>query len=448
MIFDPLTGNQFTGNVIPSDRISGVSQQIVDIFRQSYAPQGGGLEANSRGLISNSPTQTPNSAVIKLDHVISEQDRLSGSWVYNHKPRTLVDSGGLWQAGSTDGGPFSAARLNFFRSHQWRLSESHTFSPTILNVLNFTYNYDWQGDEPASAGSYAQQLGFADTGASNFPLISFGDAEDGTNHFNNTFIGNTFQGNFAGAAIITGDTVSWTKGKHNFSFGGDFEARQINSRSGSGALSFTFLNNTTGAPDQPYNSFVGWGFASFLLGDVSTASQTTAYNLYGRRKSMSLFAEDNYKVTPNITLNLGLRWDYNFRFHEKYGHWANFDLNAIDPTYGIPGALVYAKDGSSSFETNEYANNFGPHVGIAYSPWRKLVLRGSFGMIYMPPGVSLLPGRAQRFCSGIQRHEPGEHSVRLGFRVSGCVPARNQKPGSYLPVPAHLHRSASPEGRL
>lgn len=401
MIFDPLTGNQFTGNIIPSGRISSVSQKIVAIYQKSYAPQLGGIEANARGLISNSPAQTPNSAVIKLDHVLREQDRLSGSWVYNHKPRTLVDSGGLWQAGTTDGGPFSAARLNFFRSHQWRVSESHTFSPNILNVLNFTFNYDWQGDLPASAGNYAEQLGFSNA-ASNFPLISFGDAEDGQNHFNTTFIGNTWQGNFAGATIRTGDTVTWTKGKHNFSFGGDFLARQINSRSGSGALSFGFLNSATGAPSQPYNNFVGWGFASFLLGNVNSASETTPYNLYGRRKSMSLFAQDSYKVTPKLTLSLGLRWDYNFRFHEKYGHWANFDLKAIDPNYGIPGALVFAKNGGDSFEKNEYGKNFGPQIGFAYSPWRKVVFRGSLSMIYMPPGIAFFNGVPNGFAPGFK----------------------------------------------
>ena len=402
MIFDPVTGNQFTGNIIPQDRISGISQQIVNIFKKSYAPQLGGMEANARGLISNSPSQTPNSVVIKLDHILREQDRLSGSWVYNHKPRTLVDSGGLWAAGSTDGGPLSAARRNFFRSHQWRVTESHTFSPNVLNVLNFTYNYDYQGDSPAASSNWNEQLGFGDTGVGNFPLISFGTAESGKNAFNETFIGNTFQGNFAGATIRTGDTVTWTKGKHNISFGGDFLARQINSRSGSGALSINFLNNTTGLPEQPYNSYVGWGFASFLLGDVNNASQTTAFNLYGRRKSIALFAQDSYKITPKLTLTAGLRWDYNFRFHEKYGHWANFDLNAIDPNYGIPGALVFAKDGSDSFEKNEYASNFGPQIGFAYSPWSRVVFRGSFGMIYMPPGIAFFNGVPNGFAPGFK----------------------------------------------
>ena len=442
MIFDPLTGNQFTGNVIPSDRISSVSQQINDIYRKYYPPQFGGLENNSRGLLSNSPSQTPISVVVKLDHKLREQDQLSGSWVYNHKPRTLVDSGGLWAAGTTDGGPFSAARENAFRSHQWRVSESHIFSPSLLNVLNFTYNYDWQGDSPSAAGNWNEQLGFGNTGASNFPLISFGDAESGKNAFNETFIGNTFQGNFAGAAIHVGDTITWTKGKHNFTFGGEFIARQLNSRKGSGAQSYTFLNSTTGAPDQPFNDFVGFGFASFLLGDVNNASETTPYNLYGRRKSMSLFAQDSFKVTPQFTLNLGLRWDYNFRFHEKYGHWANFDLNTIDPNYGIPGALVFAKNGSDSFEKREYGNNFGPQIGFAYNPFPKLVIRGSFGLIYMPPPMPFFNGVPNGFAPGFQ----GTNQTQAAFGWDNGYPGVFQ-PGNQNVDPTTLFPLTSVDPR-
>ena len=418
MIFDPLTGNQFTDNAIPADRFSSVSQKIVDIFRSSYKPQFGGIQSNSRGLLSNVPSQTANQFVVKIDHVLREQDRLSGSWIYNRKPRVLVDGGGLWQAGSSDGGPLSAARDNFFRSHQWRVTESHTFSPTLLNVLNFTYNYDWQGDIPSAAGNWSEQLGFGDTGADNFPLINFGSAEAGKNSFNETYIGNRWQGNFAGATIRTGDTVTWTKGKHSFSFGGDFLARQLNSRAGSGALGFNFQNNVTGAPSQPYGDYVGWGFATFLLGEVSNADQTTAFNLYGRRKSLALFAQDSYKVTPKLTVNLGLRWDYNFRFHEKYGHWANFDLQAIDPNFGVPGTIVFAKDGSDSFEKKEYAANFGPQIGIAYSPWKKFVFRGAFNMIYNPPGIDFFQGVPNGFAPGFK----GTNQVIDGFNWDSGYP--------------------------
>ena len=70
-----------------------MAQKINAIYQKSYAPQiAGVINPNNRLPLSNSPTQTPNEAVVKLDHIIREQDHLSGSWIYNHKPRTLVDS--------------------------------------------------------------------------------------------------------------------------------------------------------------------------------------------------------------------------------------------------------------------------------------------------------------------------------------------------------------------
>jgi len=415
MIFDPLTGNQFTGNVIDSSRISSVAQKINAIFQKSYAPQTGGLNPNNRLPLSNSPTQKTNQVVAKLDHVLREQDHLSGSWVYNRRPRTLVDSGGIWEAGTTDGGPLAASRLNFFHSNQFRATESHAFSPNVLNVLNFTYNFDWQGDQTAAGGNWAEQLGFGNTGTDNFPLISFGGDVNGHNV---TYIGNSFQGNFSGATIITGDTVTWTKGKHSFTFGGDFRAHQINSHAGSGALAFNFDPNTTGAPSQGYGQYVGFGFASYLLGSVNTASETTPYNLYGRQKELDLFAQDSFKVTPKLTLNIGLRWNYNFRFHEKYGHWANVDLNTIDPNYGFGGKLVFANGGGDSFEKNEYAANFGPQIGFAYSPLQKLVVRGSFGIIYNPPGVAYFQGVPNGFAPGFK----GTNQVNSPFSWDSGYP--------------------------
>ena len=422
-IFNPNDpGAVFVNNVIPSSMFSSVSKKVIDIYRNSYAPQTSGLNANNRLPLGNSPSQTPIEAVVKIDHNLRDADRLSGSWIYNHKPRTLVDSGGVWQAGSTDGGPLSAARTNAFRSNQWRLSESHIFTPNVLNVVNLTANYDWQGDHPSASGNWAEQLGLGSTTADNFPLISFGSDVNG---YNESYIGNTFQGSFAGFNMISGDSLTWTKGKHSLTFGGDFKAHQINSHTGSGAMSYSFSPNTTGNPEANYANQVGFGFASFLLGDVANAKETTPFDLYGRQKSMSLFAQDSYKVTPKLTLSLGLRWDYTFRFHEKYGHWANYDLNAIDPTLGIPGTLVFAKNGSDSFEKNEYYANFGPQIGFAYNPWNKVVFRGSWGLIYMPSSVPFFNGVPNGFAPGFQ----GTNVVNTPFNWDSGYPGVYQ-PGS------------------
>ncbi|HEX3683234.1 MAG TPA: carboxypeptidase regulatory-like domain-containing protein [Bryobacteraceae bacterium] len=400
-IFNPKDpGAVFVGNIIPQSMFSSVSQKILAIYQKDYAPESTAIAGNERIPANGTPEQTPNQIVAKGDYNLNDRNHISGSWVYDHRPRLNDDCGGVWQQGSTDGGPLSCDRFQRTVSNEFRASDSFTITPNLLNVFNATYNRYWNGSVPSETGTnWLSQLGLGNTGVDNFPAISFGSAVNG---YGTTGIGNTWQGYYIGSTFIYGDNLSWTKGKHTFTFGGEFRAMQISSLAGSGALSLNFSNNTTGAPSEPYANLVGFGFASFLLGDVRSASESTPLDLYGRRKAMSLFAQDNWKVTPKLTMNIGLRWDATFRFHEKYGHWANFDLNAIDPNLGIKGAVVYANGGGDSFEKNEDWHNFGPQIGIAYNPWKRVVLRGSFGILYVPIGIQYYEGVPYGFAPGIR----------------------------------------------
>ena len=420
MIFDPATCDakganceQFAGNKIDPGRFSSVAQKIDAIFQKSYAPEGPGLTVNNRITQSNSPAQTPNQAVIKLDYNLNSRDKLSGSWIYNNRPRTLVDGGGVWEQGSTDGGPLSAARIQRVRSYQYRFSESHSFGSKFLNVFNETYNWYGQTDTPASSGTdWNSQLGFGVTGADNFPSISFGNAINGQGV---TFIGNGSQGSSSGATYITGDTVTWITGRHTFSFGGDFRAYQANSHTGSGAINFNFVPNTT---DGGFTGVAGSGFASYLLGNVTNAGQSTAFDLYGRRKVMTLFAQDSYKVSPKLTITGGLRWQYARPYHEKYGHWANYDLGQIDPNFGYPGKLVFANGGGDSFERKEYWDGFGPQIGVAYAVRPKLVLRASFSLTLLPTSGPYFNGVPNGFAPGFK----GTNRVNNPFNWNSGYP--------------------------
>jgi hypothetical protein len=285
--------------------ISRTSAKIVTLYKQYYPPETSGVLQNDRLPRSNSPAQTPNQLVVKVDHKLSDSSQLSGSWIYNHRPRTLVDSGGVWSANSADGGPLANARDQLVYSHSLRATHSLSIGPDRLNVASIAYNWYWNGSLPALSGSnWPLALGFVDAGATNFPSVNFGS---GVNGFGTAPIGNTWQGHYVGATLILADQVSWVKGRHTMTFGGDFRAMEINSHTGSGALSFNFSNLSTGAVSQPYANQAGFGFASFLLGDVQSASKTTPLDLYGRRKAISLFAQDDFKLTPRIALNLGLR---------------------------------------------------------------------------------------------------------------------------------------------
>ena len=412
MIFDPTTCNssgqnceQFTGNVIDTP-ISTVAQKIVALYQKDYAPEQPGLNGNDQFPLSNSPSQTPNQGDIKIDYNVTPKDKLSGSWILDHRPRTLLDSGGVWEAGSTAGGPLADARVQLVKGDQFRISESHTFTPNVVNVFNETFNWYWNGSLPASTGTdWNSTLGLGGTSVDNFPEISFGNKVNG---YGLTSIGNQWQGYFTAGTFITGDNLMWTKGRHTMSFGGDFWAYEVNSHAASGVDSFNFVPNTTSGG---WGNITGFGFASFLLGDVANASQNTAFNLYGRRKTLALFAQDSYKLSSKLTLTAGLRWQYSLRFHEKYGHWANYDMTQIDPNYGYPGKLVFATGPGDSFEKKEYWDGFGPQIGFAYSPVKKWVVRGSFALTLLPPNAPQFDGIPDAFAPQYE----GTNSVTSPF---------------------------------
>ncbi|HZQ90237.1 MAG TPA: TonB-dependent receptor [Terriglobales bacterium] len=171
------------------------------------------------------------------------------------------------------------------------------------------------------------------------------------------------------------ETVGWVKGKHNWRFGGDFRRIQLNPRTDSNARgSFIFSGFAT-----------GYDLADFLLGlPQQTSEQFGATGYYFRGNSWDLFAQDDWRMRGNLTLNLGLRYEYVSPFSEKFDRIVNLDAapgftavapvtpNAIGPFTGkFPASLM-----------NPDRNNFAPRVGIAWRPNQKTVVRSGYGISY------------------------------------------------------------------
>jgi hypothetical protein len=430
-IVDPQTGLVFPGNVIPSGRISSVSQNIVDIYRTSYQPMvPGALINNSAITRQNDPWFHQTQLTFKADHNFSPVNRLNGSLIWTERPRILVDQGGVWDPSDPNntGGPFARSRKQEVTSRSLRMGHNYTFSPTLLNVAGVTY-LRYRNPSLASAtntGNWPEILGLGDTGAKNFPSITFGNAVNG---ISTDRIGYSSSGYYVANTYIANDTLTWVKGRHTAKFGGEIRWMQINSHSGSGTLGFSFTNNQTGAPDQPFASQVGFGFASFLLGEAQSGSMGTPFDLYGRRKSYSLFVQDDWKVNSRLTLTLDLRWEGTGPFREEYGHWANFDKVAINPALGIPGVLDFAEGGSDSFETQRDWKQFAPHIGVAYQVANRVVLRAAYGMFYSPIGINYWGGVPYSFAPGFR----GTNEVLANADLSPAFNWDNGYPGVFVP---------------
>jgi hypothetical protein len=405
-ILDPRTGDAFPGNIIPPGSISTVSKKIVDLYKQSYQPLSPGLTNNNALPPPSNPATAydSNQFSVKLDYNLSHHHRLDGSIIYAYIPRLLSDQGGIWSAGSEDGGPLANAYDHNTTAPSVRARDSWTISDALLNVVSVTFNrFRNPSLARSQTGNWPAALGIGDFGAGNFPVIKFqgvnGDQHSYVNGvpIDETILGSQFNDSYAANTFLYDDNLSWVKGRHTYKFGAELRAQQFNSHGDYGVPTFVF------DPAQTAGSFggsAGFGFASFLLGDLNQASVSQPNSTYGRRKSVSLYAQDDIRLTSKFTLNLDLRWDFNGRYHEKYGHWSNFNTAAINPVTGLPGALEFAQGGSDSYERKQYYHNFSGSVGGAYQLTPKTVARASFGVYYVPLNLNTWSGIPYGFNPG------------------------------------------------
>ena len=343
-IIDPQTGDAFPGNIIPPGRFSQVSKEIVALYKQSYQPLASTLTDNNAMPFSFPATWYVSDQVsTKLNYDLSQKQRLDGSVIFAYTPRLLSDQGGIWSAGSSDGGPMANAYDHNTTAPSIRIRDSWTVSDSLLNVFSVTFNrFRSPSVARSQSGNWPSTLGLGSFGAGNFPVVEF-QGVNGNDHtyvggqpIDETSIGSHYNDSYAANSFIYDDTLSWIRGRHTFKFGAEFRAEQFNSHADTGVPTFVF------DPAQTAGSFgpnAGFGFASFLLGNVNQASVSEPDNTYGRQKSVSLFAQDDIRVSRKFTLNLDLRWDFNGRYHEKYGNWSNFNTTAANPITGLPGGI-------------------------------------------------------------------------------------------------------------
>jgi hypothetical protein len=391
-IYDPLTlrevngvfvADPFPNNIIPANRISQVSRQIGEIARRHYAPINESLTANNLAPTANQPEFDQNQWSFKIDQVLSDRHRLSGSMARNTRPRLLLDAGGVWDANDPLGGPLSSARRQVVNSWLARTSHEFTISSTLFNSLIVSFNRMGNPNRSAHvAAGCAGLLGIQGVrqdgpcprinwgaGPAGVSFSHIGDPQDDFQAYNSWGIANA---------------LSWAKGRHFMKFGVDLRGNQLNTRPlGNLAGTFNFNAAHTGIPGV---NFVGHSFASFLLGAVHSASVGVPLGLGGRTYYYAGYAQDDFKVTPKLTLQLGLRYEFQPPATEQYDRTANFDLTVIDPLTGMPGAVVFAGDGAGRTGRRTFVDsdrtNFGPRIGTAYALTDRTSLRAGYGLFY------------------------------------------------------------------
>jgi hypothetical protein len=404
----------FAGNIIPQAQLSPIAVSIAQkLYGNGYTATGPGLVNNFPSFGSGYSDVTSTHLDLKLDHNINDKQRISGG--FNWWNFDSLAPAGLWQIGSSSGGPLSNGDNQPQRDWSVRLQHFYNFRPTLLNTASVAYNQHWAADHPP--GNYnAGATGIPGTNGTNFPTTNFvDDGGAGVNGYTESTIGPPYSDWYTPYNFVVSDSLSWTRGRHSLKFGGDFQARGMNAVYEGGIRAYDFTSETFAPNNNQLWPYVGFAFANFMLGEVHDGSQSVTSALYGRRKRMSLFASDDLKVTSRLTLNLGLRWDMNERFHEKDGEWANFDIGVNRGIWGAyNGGWDWAQNGGDSFERNQNFHEFGPQVGVAYRPMHNLVLRSHYGITYAPLAMNQWNGVPAFY-------PPGFTAGAFGFAGSNTV---------------------------
>jgi hypothetical protein len=389
-IFDPASNftyngqvlrQPFPGNIIPASRIDPVVAKV-----QALIP----LPTNSN-LVNNLVVADPLLThewipSLKLDHNFNEKNRVSAYWgeFKNFVPKNGAD--GLPY-------PLSPARHYISNDHTIRLTYDRTVTPTqLLHVGLGELRYDHIDSSPPATLAYdaVGQLGLvgSDTNPAGFPrLANLNSAAGGGNTIPNTGFGPVNANDYYNDKPTEVVSYTWVRGTHTFKFGEEWRRdiwEDINTRGSQGIYNFSAAE--TGLPYLASTTLsggnVGFPYASFLLGQVDSATVSNLQDPQIRKVGLGFYVQDTWKVTHKLTLDYGARYDFETVWHEIHGRFSSFEPWVVNPSAGnLLGGTAYPDTCHCDFSP-PYKFGIGPRLGVAYQIDHKTVVRGGIGVVY------------------------------------------------------------------
>jgi hypothetical protein len=376
VIYDPSSINAqgvrtpFTGNMIPSSKFDKVGQALLNLYPNPNT---------SVGVASGSFTSSPGKSddfdqyTGRVDHRFTQNNNLFARYSFSKEDRfdTFDPFCSL-----TNVPGFGCNTLN--GGQNLVVSDVHLFGATKVNELRLGFNRArggiFQQDQAIDLSTQLGVLGTSrsgiDYGLTRILPAGFDTVGDGGN-LPQDRKDNTYQ--------VT-DSFAWTKGTHSFKFGGDLRRFQLNllfDSNARGTMNFDPFYTTSAAN----GGTGGNSIAELLLGTPHLSSVSRSFagpsgnTVTGfRTTSLNYFVQDDWRVRSNLTLNLGLRWEYNSPVIDKYNH-----LGTFDPS--VPGDIrVATPQKQNLYDVSK--KQFAPRFGFAYTPIAKTVIRGGYGIFW------------------------------------------------------------------
>jgi len=381
-IFSP-SGLAYPSNMI-TDTLSSIGSKITSIYKKYYVPTLSGVINNYPSLTNKYPKFTQTQFSIKYDWKLADKDHVASSYIYVLRPRTYA-SGVLWQNGTRDGGPLTSAYVQTVISNAYRVNETHTFSSSMINNASFTFNAFQNKAKPVNSLVSAADLGIGSVDHTPyFPEIGLNGWPNGVGE---DWLGDNYINGYVAYNGIANDTLTKIKGRNLIKLGMEYRELGFNYDNTGGSIEYVFSNNTNAPTNTAVQSYVGYSLANMMLGEVQSATRPVTYSQDSRRKEISLFAQDDFRVSRRLTINADLRWELTRPLHVIGGKWSNFDTKVSNSLYGnIPGTIVWLNHSNDSFETNIDWHQLGPKIGGSYQINNKMVARASLGVNFVPVG--------------------------------------------------------------
>ena len=406
--------DQFPGNRVPSNRISLVSGRILALIPEPALPAEQAANFYNR---TGGGSYRNYVSTVKLDHGFSTTHKIAVTYSDQYNPRVIAGQG--WGLTTPLEGSQSPKSIH---DRTLRLNYDYIARSNLLNHVTIGVDrYRNRTQQLTQFQGWNQQLGIQgvmwDQGA--FPVVNFSGGVASPRALG----GPDFSTNASGRITVS-DTLAWIKGRHGLKFGGNYWAEYANAREGYlSSGNFAFTNLTTSQPNSPLYTSLGSSFASFLLGELSSAAVSEPYTRGARYRSGGTFVQDQWRATSRLTLSYGLRWEWNSAPFEPNGAASGFDPTVPNPAAGgRPGALVFAgsgagRTGARSLSRGWY-RGFAPHLGTAYAVNPKTVVKGSFSIYYAPGFRTRLIGYG--FNNGYKVTSPTGYDA--AYNWSGAFP--------------------------
>lgn len=392
-LFDPLTTRQegnalvrtpFPGNQIPGARINPVAARAISFYPEPN--RGRELDGVSNYIRVASSRNFYDQWLGKLDWNLSSRHRVSGR--YGQTPWFNFARVQWGTNAAEPSGEYPSTRI----SRNWGYDWTWTVSPSmVFNLRAGLARYEGFSGNEFGRDFDPRQLGFPDRLVSQFVALQYP-------RFNP--VGNNYSplGATQTSGYETQDTYSIqpnmqvVRGRQNWKFGAEIRRYNDNRiRPASAAGNYTFNRNWTQRDPLRADALSGDSMATFLLGLPTSGFVDRNMDPAYRNNYWSFFFQDDWKLTRKLTLNLGMRWDYEAPITERFNRQIRgFAFNETNPLQSqvqglnLRGGLLFAGDsGAARYAFNRDRNNFQPRIGVAWQPIENWVIRGGYGLYYL-----------------------------------------------------------------